>query len=221
MDTPPACAPGAHYLCHRCCSLYTPRTPRACTRPVCSWRALLAPPFMQLAQSSHASSPYSTRVLLAHTTCTAIDADCAIFACLGHFLDPGYLAGTNCTADATACAVSERVGPLLDPGSLAGTNFLDDATACAVSECPGPLLDPGSLEDMNYPGDVTACAVSKRLGPLLDPSSLAGTNFPADTTACVVMTRPTMFQIPQSCESELLQAPSKASPQKPLVRAPR
>ena len=111
-----ACAPGAHHLCHRCYSLCTLRTPQAFTRPVCSWCALLVPPLMQLVHSSHASSLYSTRVLLARTTCTAVDA---------------------------ACALSERLGPLLDPGFLAGKDFPDDATACAVSKRLGPLLDPG------------------------------------------------------------------------------
>ena len=83
---------------------------------------------MQLVQSLHASSLYSTRV---------------------------HLAGTNFPADATTCAVSERLGPLLDPGSLAGTNFPADATACAVSESLGPLLNPGSLAGMNCPTDAT------------------------------------------------------------------
>ena len=75
------------------------------TRPVCSWCTLLVPPLMQLVQSSHASSLYSTRVLLERTTCTTVDAACAIFERLGPFLDPGSLASTNCLADATACVV--------------------------------------------------------------------------------------------------------------------
>ena len=110
---------------------------------------------MQLVQSLHASSLYSTRV---------------------------HLAGTIFPADATACAVSERLGPLLDPGSLVGTNFAADATACVVSEHLGPLLDPSSLAGTNFPADATACAVSERLGPLLNPGSLAGMNCPTDAT---------------------------------------
>ena len=82
--------PGAHYLCHRCYSLWTLRTPRAFTRPVCSLRALHVPPMMQLVQSSNALNPYSTRVLLACTTCNSDDA---------------------------ACAISERLRPLFYPGS--------------------------------------------------------------------------------------------------------
>ena len=78
------------------------------TRPVCSWSALLVPPLMQLVQTSHASSLYSTRVLLARTTRTAVDAACSIFKRLGPFLDPGSLANTNCLADATACLVMTR-----------------------------------------------------------------------------------------------------------------
>ena len=55
---------------------------------LCSWHTLAVPPMLQLAQSSHASSLYSTRVLLARTTCTAVDAACAIFARLKPLLDP-------------------------------------------------------------------------------------------------------------------------------------
>ena len=122
---------------------------------MCSLRALLVPPLIQLVQSLHASSLYSTRVLLV---------------------------GTNFPAGATACAVSERLGPLLDPGSLAGTNFPADATACVVSERLEPLLDPSSLAGTNFPADATACAVSERLGPLLNPGSPAGMNCPTDVT---------------------------------------
>ena len=161
---------------------------------MCSWRALLVPSLMQLVQSSHASSLYSIRVLLARTTRTAADAACSLFA---------------------------RLKPLHHPDSLAGTNFPADATACAVSERLGPFLDPGSLVVTKLPADATDCAVFKRLWALLDPGSLAGTNCPADATACVVMTRPTMFHVQQSCDSYLLHAPSKTSPRKALVRAPR
>ena len=110
---------------------------------------------MQLVQSLHASSLYSTRV---------------------------HLAGTNFPADATACAVSERLGPLLDPGSMAGTNFAANTTARVVSERLGPLLDPSSLAGTNFPADATACVVSERLGPLLNPGSLAGMNCPTNAT---------------------------------------
>ena len=122
---------------------------------MCSLRALFVPPLIQLVQSLHASSLYSTRVLLA---------------------------GTNFPAGATACAVFERLGPLIDPGCLAGTNFPADATACVVSERLGPLLEPSSLAGTNFPADATACAVSERLGPFLNPGSLAGTNCPTDAT---------------------------------------
>ena len=81
---------GAHYLCHRCCSLCTLRTPRAFTRTVCSWRALLVPLMMQLVQSLNTSGLYSTRV---------------------------PLAGTVCPADTTACAISKHLEPLFDPRS--------------------------------------------------------------------------------------------------------
>ena len=110
---------------------------------------------MQLVQSLHASSLYSTRVLLA---------------------------GTDFPADGTACAVSERLGPSLDPGSLVGTNFAADATACVVSERLGPFLDLSSLAGTNFPADATACAVSERLRPLLNPSSLASMNCFTDAT---------------------------------------
>ena len=82
------CAPSAHYSYRRWCSLCTLRTPRAFTRPVCSGRALLVPPLMQLVQSSHASSLYSTRVLLVRSARTTVGAGCAIFARHEPLLDP-------------------------------------------------------------------------------------------------------------------------------------
>ena len=111
-------------------------------RPVCSWRALLVPPLMQLVHSSHASSLYSARMLLARTSRTAVDAAYALSERLEPSLDLGSLAGTNFPADATACALSKRLGCLLDPDSLANTNCLIDTTACAVFERLGPLLAP-------------------------------------------------------------------------------
>ena len=84
---------------------------------------------MQLVHSSHASSLYLTRVLLARTTHTADVTACAVSDRLGPFLDPGSLAGINCPADPTAGAVSKRLGPLLNPGSLAGPNCSANATA--------------------------------------------------------------------------------------------
>ena len=139
-----------------------------------SWRALLVPPMMQFVHSSRASSLYSARVLLACPTRTADDA---------------------------ACAISERLGPLLDPGSLAGANFPTDAIACAISEYLGPLLDPGSPSKIRTAPPMLQLVQSPNAGTLLDPGSLAGTNCPADATACVVMTRPTMFQVQQCCDS--------------------
>ena len=43
---------------------------------------------MQLVHSLHASSLYSTRVLVARTTRTAVDAACALFARLEPLPDP-------------------------------------------------------------------------------------------------------------------------------------
>ena len=87
-------APDAHYLCHRCCSFRTLRTPRDFTRPVCSWRALLVPPMMQLVQSPHVSSLHSTHVVLAHTTCVTDVAAYALSARLKPLLDP-YTPGAH------------------------------------------------------------------------------------------------------------------------------
>ena len=126
------CAPGVHYSYRRWCSLCNLCTPRASTRPVCSWRAVLVPLLMQPVHSSYASSLYSTRVLLVRTTRTAVNVACALFERLEPLLDPCSLADTKCPADATACAVSERLGPLLDTGSLASTNCPADAAACVV-----------------------------------------------------------------------------------------
>ena len=50
--------------------------------------ALPVSPIMRLVQSPHASSPYSTRVLLARTACAADDAVCTISARLESLLDP-------------------------------------------------------------------------------------------------------------------------------------
>ena len=55
---------------------------------LCSWCTLPVPLLVQLVQSSHASSLYSTRGLLACTVRTAVDAACAIFARLEPLLDP-------------------------------------------------------------------------------------------------------------------------------------
>ena len=106
---------------------------------------------LQLAHSSHASSLFSNHVLLARSTCTAVDEACTFLARLKPLLDlcaPGahYLYRRLCslctfgtsrtftrrvcfwrallarTADDAACAIFKRLGPLLDPGSLAGTN---------------------------------------------------------------------------------------------------
>ena len=150
-------------------------------------------------------------MLLTRTARTAVDAACAIFARLEPLLDPcaQLVQSSHASSLCSTCVLLVR------------TTLTAVDAACAVSERLGPLLDPGSLADTNCPADATAYAVSERLGPLLDPGSLAGTNCPADATACVVMTRPTMFHIQQSCDSWLLQAPSKTSPRKFLVRAPR
>ena len=158
------CASGTHSLCHRCRSLCTLRTPPAFTRPVCSWRALLVPPLMQLVHSLHVSSLYPTRVLLARTTRTVNDAACALLARLDLLLD-SWASGAHYSYRryAACAAVSERLEPLLDPGSLAGTNCPADARACTVSKRLGSLLDPCSLAGTNYSANSTstACAVSE------------------------------------------------------------
>ena len=194
-----AYAPGAHYLCHRCCNLRTLHMPRAFSRTMCSWRALLVPPLMKLVHFWHASSLYSTCVLLARTTCTADYAACALLVRLEPLLDAcasgahyslvppmmQLVQSSNASGlysirvpwqarTAPRCyslCSLQRLGLLLDPGSLAGTNCPTDATACAVFERLEPLLHPGSLVGMNCPADATGCAVSERLRPLLDPGS--------------------------------------------------
>lgn len=55
---------------------------------LCSWRAQLVPPMVQLVQSPHASSLYSTRAVLAYTTFATDVAACAFFARLEPLLDP-------------------------------------------------------------------------------------------------------------------------------------
>ena len=71
---------------------------------------------MQLVQPSHASRFYSTRVLLARTTRTAVDAACAIFAhASGLYSTRVLLARTTRTAVDAACALFARLESLLDP----------------------------------------------------------------------------------------------------------
>ena len=72
------------------------------------------PPMLQFVQSPSASDLYSTRVLLAATTCTADAAACTVSERPGLYLTQVILAGTNCAADAVVCAVSERVESSLD-----------------------------------------------------------------------------------------------------------
>ena len=98
---------------------------------MCSWRALLVPPLMQLVQSPNASGLYSARVPWQARTSPPMLSER-----LGSILDPGSLAGTNFPTNATACTVSKCLGPLLDPGSLAGTNRAADATTCVAMTRP-------------------------------------------------------------------------------------
>ena len=132
-------------------SLYSTRVSRG---------ALLVPPLMQLVHSSHASNPYSTRVLLAHTTCTTVDAACAIFARLEPLLGPcalgahnwyqllysfnrlcAHLVHTTCATDVAACALFAGLEPLLDPCLPGRTTRTAVDAACALFARPEPLLD--------------------------------------------------------------------------------
>ena len=67
--------PGRRYLCRRCCSLCSLRTPRAFTRPGFFWQARTVSLMLQLLQSPNALCLYSTRVLLAGTKCATDAAD--------------------------------------------------------------------------------------------------------------------------------------------------
>ena len=164
------CAPGAHNLYRRCCSLCNLRTPRPFTRPVCSWRAQFVPLMMQLVRSPHASGFYSTRVLLARTTCIADDAAWAISARLEPLLDPCALGAHNlyrrcCSLcnlrtprpfTRPVCSWRAQLVPLMmqlvqSPHAsgfylirvlLARTTCIADDVACAIFERLGPLLDP-------------------------------------------------------------------------------
>ena len=174
---------------------------------------------MQLVHSSHASSLYSTRVLLACTTRTAVDSACPFAESLGSLLDPDSLVGTNFPADAITHVVSERLGPLLDPCSLADTNFSADATACSVFERLWPLLDPGSLAGTNCPADATACAVSERLWPLLGRFS---GRYELPRRCYSLCSDDTTHDIPRSTSLSLVAAPSSleaVSPKVPRVCA--
>ena len=89
--------PCRRYLCRRCCSLSSLRTPRALTRHGFFWRARTVSLMLQLVQSLNALSLHSTRVLLA---------------------------GTNCTADAADGTVSEHIESLFDLCSTARQTVL-------------------------------------------------------------------------------------------------
>ena len=114
------CVTDAYYLYRRYYSLCTLCTPRAFTRPMFTWRALFVSPMMQLVQSPPASSPYSTRVVLARTTC-AIDVTVLYSSHASSlYSTPVLLARTTCTADNAAYAISK---PLID-ACAPGTHFL-------------------------------------------------------------------------------------------------
>ena len=131
--------------------------PKSVKLGLCSWRTLPVLSMLQLVHSSHALKLYSTRVLLARTTRTAVNESCAMSERLGPVLDPrlprrcyrvcslrtprvftrpGFPGRHELPADATACAVSKRLRPLLYPGSLAGTNYSAEATVCVVMTRP-------------------------------------------------------------------------------------
>ena len=61
--------------------------PESVKLDMCSWCTLLVPPMLQLVHSSHASSFYSTLVLLGRTTCTVVSAAGALFTRLEPLLD--------------------------------------------------------------------------------------------------------------------------------------
>ena len=132
--------------------------------------------------SSHASSPCSTRVLLARTTRTTVDTACAIFARLEPLLHP--------------CAPGRHVLPrryyslcsLRMPRSFTRPGFpgRHELPRRCYSLCSLRTLGLYSTrvpwQARTSPADATACAVSERLGPLLNPGSLAGMNCPTDAT---------------------------------------
>ena len=135
-----------------------------------SWHTLPVPPMMLLVRFLKASSLYSTRVLLACTTCAANDAVCAISARLEPSLypcTPGayYVCHQRCSwrnlqtarvFTRPVCSWRALPGPPMmqlvqspHASSLNPTRVLlarttcaaDDAT-CAISECLEPLLKP-------------------------------------------------------------------------------
>ena len=163
---------------------------------MCSWRAQLVPPMLQLVQSPHASTLYSTRVLLARTICTADDAACAISARLGLLLDP-CAPRTTCIADDAAWAISARLEPLLDPCAPGAHNLYRRCCSLCNLRTPRPFtrpvcswraqLVPLMVQLVQSPhasgfylirvllarttciADDVACAIFERLGPLVDP----------------------------------------------------
>ena len=154
---------------------------------------------MQLVQSAHALSLYSTRVLLARTTCITDDAAYAISARLKPSLDPRgpgahYLCHQCCrsctlrTPRALTQPVCSWRGLLVPPmiqlvqspqaSSLNSTRTLLARTTCTPmlqlvqsSNASGFYFTRFLLAGTNCLADATACAVSESLGSLLDPGS--------------------------------------------------
>ena len=137
---------------------------------------------MQLVHSSHASNPYSTRVLLTHTTCTTVDAACALFARLEPLLHP--------------CAPGRHelprrcysLGSLRTPRSFTRPGFpgRHELRRRCYSLCS--LRTPWAFTRPKFPGRhelprrcYSLCRLRTSL-PLLNQGSLAGLNCSTDAT---------------------------------------
>ena len=169
---------------------------RAFTPTVCSWYALPVPPLMQLVHSLHASSLYSTRVLLARTTRTADDVACALFARLEHLVD-SCAPGASGIYSTRAPWQARTSPPMLQLVQSPNASCPYSIRVPRQAQTAPPILElvqspnASSLYSTRVPWRArTALPMlqlmqsPERLGSFLDPGSLAGTNFPADATAC-------------------------------------
>ena len=125
---------------------------------------------MQLVQSWHASSLYSTRVLLARTTCATDDAAGAISARLKPLLD-SCASGARYLCHRWSSWCNFRA-PRAFSRSMYSWRTLPVLLMVQLVQSPntsGLYLTRVLLMRGACAADTAACAVSERLGPLLNP----------------------------------------------------
>ena len=125
---------------------------------------------LQLVQSLHAWSVYSTRVFLGRTTCAADDAACAVPECRGPLLDPGSPGRHELSRRCCSMCSVRTPRALTRPGfpgrhelcgrccSLCSNDSTHDIPGSTVLKL---VAGPSTLEDVS-PKVASACAALKR-----------------------------------------------------------